>query len=180
MNVYLREKLVIGEVDHWLAREFMPHPMSETIHALVAAQPGDEHRTRRPDRGIGQDRRMRPQATQYRAALDQGASPATVVGWITETEAEKAKYEASLRQVPRAHKRMTEQEIRSIVDKLAEIAHILANADPNDKSEIFRQLGLRLTTYHPGRRIVEAKIEPAPHGFFESARGSRPTNRACT
>lgn len=39
------------------------------------------------------------------------------------------------------------------------IARVLARADPNDKSEIFRQLGLRLT-YNPGRRLVEAKIEP--------------------
>jgi site-specific DNA recombinase len=71
---------------------------------------------------------------------------------------------------PRPRPRMTEQEIRAVVDKLADIARVLSNADPNDKSEIFRQLGLRLT-YHPGRRIVEAKIEPAPHGFFESVRG---------
>jgi hypothetical protein len=34
-------------------------------------------------------------------------------------------------------------------------------ADADDKSEIFRQLGLKLN-YYPGRRIVEAKIEPAP------------------
>ena len=58
---------------------------------------------------------------------------------------------------------MTEQEIRSIV-------HKLADADPNDKSEIFRQLGLR-PTYHPGRRIVEVKIEPAPHGFSKVSEG---------
>jgi hypothetical protein len=30
------------------------------------------------------------------------------------------------------------------------------DADSNDKPEIFRQLGLKLT-YHPGRRIVEAQ-----------------------
>jgi hypothetical protein len=113
----------------------------------------------------------------YRAALDAGASPATVVGWIAETEAEKARYAVSLRQAPKARKRMTEQEIRSVVDKLAKIAHVLADADPNDKSEIFRQLGLKLT-YHPGRRIVEASITPAPHGFFESVRGPKPTNCA--
>ena len=65
---------------------------------------------------------------------------------------------------------MSEAEIRVIVDKLGDLVRVLASADPNDKSEIFRQLGLR-PTYHPGRRIVEAKIEPVPHGFFESVRG---------
>jgi site-specific DNA recombinase len=66
--------------------------------------------------------------------------------------------------------RMTEVEIRSIVDKLADIARVLGDADPNDKSEIFRQHGLKLT-YHPGRRLVEAKIEPAKYGFSDSVRG---------
>jgi hypothetical protein len=65
----------------------------------------------------------------------------------------------------RSRQRMTEAEIRSIVDKLADIARVLRDADLNDKSEIFRQLGLKLT-YHPGRRLVEAKIEPAKYGFF--------------
>lgn len=98
-----------------------------------------------------------------------------MVGWIAETEAEKARYEVGLWQAPTVRKRMTEQEIRSVIDKLGEIARVLADADPNDKSEVFRQLGLKLT-YHPGRRTVEAKIEPAPHGFFESVRGPTAPN----
>jgi hypothetical protein len=170
VNVYLRENLVIGEVDQWLAREFTPHRMSETIHALVAAQPGDEHRSAGQPEAASKIAVCDRKLAQYRAALDEGASPATVAGWIAETEAEKARYVVGLRQGAKACKRMTEQEIRSIVDNLAEIAHVLADADPNDKSEIFRQLGLKLT-YHPGRRIVKASIEPAQYGFFESVRG---------
>lgn len=60
---------------------------------------------------------------------------------------------------------MTEEEIRSVVDKLTDVIHVLSTANADDRSEIFRQLGLKLT-YHPGRRIVEAKIEPTPHGSF--------------
>jgi site-specific DNA recombinase len=65
---------------------------------------------------------------------------------------------------------MTEAEIRAIVDKLADIAAVLHDADPEDKGEIFRQLGLKLT-YHPGRRLVQAKVEPVQYGFFDSVRG---------
>ena len=65
---------------------------------------------------------------------------------------------------------MSEAEIKAIVGRLADLARILADAHPNDKSEIFRQLGLRLT-YHPGREIVEAQGQPADCGFFESVRG---------
>jgi hypothetical protein len=73
---------------------------------------------------------------------------------------------------------MTEEEIRSVVDKLTDVIHVLSTANADDKSEIFRQLGLKLT-YHPGRRIVEAKIEPTPHGFFGSVRGPTAPKSPC-
>jgi site-specific DNA recombinase len=50
---------------------------------------------------------------------------------------------------------MTEPEIKVIVDKLADIARVLA--DPDGKAEIFRQLGLKLT-YQPSRQVAEAEI----------------------
>jgi len=65
---------------------------------------------------------------------------------------------------------MTEAEIRAIVDKLGSIAEVLSNADPLEKAEIFRRVGLRLT-YHPGRQLVAATVQPAECGFFESVRG---------
>jgi hypothetical protein len=45
---------------------------------------------------------------------------------------------------------MTDQEIRTVVDNLADVARVLSTADADDKSEIFRQQGLRLT-YQPAR-----------------------------
>jgi hypothetical protein len=72
---------------------------------------------------------------------------------------------------------MTGTEIKSIATKLADIARVLAGADPADKAEVFRQLGLR-PTYHPGRRVVEAEIDSAPCGLFESVRG--PSRTLCT
>ena len=65
---------------------------------------------------------------------------------------------------------MTEAEIKAIVDKLADIARVLHDADPEDKGEIFRQLGLKLT-YHPGRRLVQAQVAPVQYGFFDGVRG---------
>jgi site-specific DNA recombinase len=169
-SITLREGLIVGEVDQWLAREFRPHRMTETIRDLFDNQPGDEHQSASQPQAAAKIAACEQKLTQYRAALDAGASPVTVAAWIAETEPEKAKYEASQRQVIKARKRMTEQGIRSIVDKLADIAHVLSDADPDDKSEIFRQLGLKLT-YHPGRKIVEAKIELEPRRFFECVRG---------
>jgi hypothetical protein len=90
--------------------------------------------------------------------------------WIAETEAERAKHEFSTLRAT-GNLRMTEAEIEAIVEKLGDIAEVLGSADPNDKAEIFRRLGLRLT-YHPGRRLVAATVEPAGYGFFESVRGA--------
>jgi len=45
---------------------------------------------------IACDRRL----AQYRATLDAGADPATVARWITETEAERARHQATRHAVP--------------------------------------------------------------------------------
>jgi site-specific DNA recombinase len=92
-----------------------------------------------------------------------------------ETEAEKASYALATRSSePRP--RMTEQEIKSIVEKFADIARVLIDADPDDKADILRQLGLRLT-YHPGRQLVKAQIEAPQHWYSESVRGPSRTLR---
>jgi site-specific DNA recombinase len=46
LSVFLREAVVIGEVDDWLAREFAPHRLSETIHDLMAARQRGDTRAR--------------------------------------------------------------------------------------------------------------------------------------
>ena len=122
-QVNLREDLIIGEVDRWLAREFATHRLHETITDLEAAQFAESG-----PRADGQeevalkiaecDRKL----AQYRAALDAGASPATAAAWIGETEAEKAGYLAVKRPNGGAtRRRMNNAEIKAIVDRLAEL-----------------------------------------------------------
>jgi site-specific DNA recombinase len=154
LNVNLREDAVIGHVDGWLALEFTPQRLSTTIRDLAAAQASSGAPARGQNEAASKITECDRKLAQYRAALDAGASPAIVAAWIAETEAEKARYQLGTRQAaPRP--RMSEAEIRAIVDKLADIALVLRDTDPDDKAEIFRQLGLKLT-YHPGRRLVEA------------------------
>jgi hypothetical protein len=50
LNVNLREDAVSGHVDTWLAREFAPHRLSETIRAMAEAQqPDTAHAVGRDD-----------------------------------------------------------------------------------------------------------------------------------
>jgi hypothetical protein len=151
LSVYLPESLIIGEVDRWLAREFAPHRMTKTVCALAEAQQADIAETN-GDMGTAAkiaecDRKL----AQYRATLDAGANPATVAGRIAEAEAEKASYALVMRGSRQPRKRMSEREIKAIVDGLANVEPELGEADPDDKSEIFRQLGLKLI-YQPGRK----------------------------
>jgi Protein of unknown function (DUF2637) len=73
--------------------------------------------------------------------------------------------------------RMTQREIKFIVDKFAGIARVLVDADPDDKADIFRQLGLT-PTYRPGRQPTKAQLEAPQHRYLESVRGARATNWA--
>jgi site-specific DNA recombinase len=174
LSVYLREDAVIGQLDSWIGREFAPHRLNETIHDLAAVPlrqaatltSEDEETARK----IAEcDRKL----AGYRATLDAGTDPKIVAAWITETEAEKARYQLTALPVATA-RRMSEAEIKSIVDKLADIARVLIDADPEDKAEVFRQLGLKLT-YHPGRMLVEAEVRPTQFGFFDGVRGGLAT-----
>lgn len=171
LSVSLREDAIIGHVDKWLALEFAPHRLAQTIRDVAAVQqPG----TVRDASGDEETKRKIEECdaklAQYRAALDAGANSATVAAWIAETEAERMTYALAMRQSEPRRRHMTEAEIKAIVDKLADIARVLRDADPEDKGEIFRQLGLKLT-YHPGRRLVQAKVRPVQYGFFDSVRG---------
>jgi len=119
--------------------------------------------------------------TQYRAALDAGADPVTVARWITETETERAGYQAIKRAVPRpAQASMSRDEIASVVRALADLLTVVRTARPADKAQIYTGLGLRLT-YQPSQRLVRTEVHLSPaHWQFESVRGGiEPVSPQC-
>lgn len=103
---------------------------------------------------------------QYRSSLDEGATPAIVAKWITETEAKKALAETRLPDLTGSTpKRMTREEITALVSTLGNLLKILHRADPADKAQIYEQLGVQLT------------YDPSPKN---SDRPSRTAGRSCT
>jgi site-specific DNA recombinase len=54
---------------------------------------------------------------------------------------------------------MTKEEIMTLVTDLDRLMQALRNADPADKAEIYRRIGLTLT-YHPQERRVAAEARP--------------------
>lgn len=100
---------------------------------------------------------------RYRAALEAGTDPALVARWTTEIQARRAEAAAHPRQTTAGH-RMSQQDIRSLVEALGTIHTALAHAEPDDKAEVYHHLGLRLT-YEPGTRLVRAEAHLNPHGW---------------
>jgi hypothetical protein len=72
---------------------------------------------------------------------------------------------------------MTEQEIRAVFDKLADVVCVLSEAAPNGKPEISCQLDLKLT-YQPGEKNRGSEDRTCFPWFSESVRGPRPANWA--
>jgi DNA invertase Pin-like site-specific DNA recombinase len=171
LNVTLRQDAVLPPLDEWLAGKFGPRHLPDTIDELAAAATCPD--TPSADQGESEakiaecDRKL----TSYRAALDAGADPAVVARWITDTQAERARYQAARRPAtPRAT--LSRDDIAAHVARLADVLAVLRDADAADKADIYAQLGLRLT-YRPGDQIVqaEADVSPAQHWQFESVRG---------
>jgi site-specific DNA recombinase len=67
---------------------------------------------------------------------------------------------------------LTAAQIEQMITELADMAVTLRDADPDDKSELYQQLGLKLT-YHPGRQLVRGAVDltTTGHWFFDSVRG---------
>ena len=59
---------------------------------------------------------------------------------------------------------MTADEINTLVEAMAGIATVLRQADPADKAEVYRQLGIRLT-YHPEQRKVRVQAQPTADSY---------------
>ncbi|MEU7779127.1 hypothetical protein [Micromonospora parva] len=70
---------------------------------------------------------------------------------------------------------MTRAEITALVTALGDITTVLRDADPADKAELYRQLGLRLN-YQPEPQRVRAEVDLSAHrGAIICVRGSTQT-----
>ena len=61
---------------------------------------------------------------------------------------------------PGGRRRLTRDEITSLVTALGDVMRVLRDADPADKAEVYSRPGLTLT-YHPGgKRVIAAECPP--------------------
>jgi hypothetical protein len=96
---------------------------------------------------------------KYRAALDAGADPVVVAGWIAEVRRERQRAATLLKDATPAPP-LTKAEIKALVLGLADIANTLHTADPDKKAEVYAELGISIR-YEPDERVIVAQTRPA-------------------
>ena len=84
-----------------------------------------------------------------------------VTGWISQVQADRTAAETLLTgtTLGKDSQRMSPDEIAAIVTQLGDILAVPAQADPADKAEVYRRLGLRLTWHHE-TQTAHAVIDP--------------------
>jgi site-specific DNA recombinase len=116
-------------------------------------------------------------SSAHRAALEAGADPAIVAGWMAEVQAQRTVSEAWLRRGS-GRQRMTAEEITRVVASLRDLMSVLAAAGPAGKTQIYSQLGLALT-YHPDSQMVSAEARPLPMSVRKCPRKERAQEPMC-
>ncbi|MEH1017208.1 hypothetical protein V6U90_29450 [Micromonospora sp. CPCC 206060] len=109
---------------------------------------------------------------RYRAALDAGADPAVVTEWIAQPQTKRTRAKSHLHMLQTTGPRpMSRTEITNLVHSLGDIITVLRDANPADKAEVYRQLGLHLV-YQPETQTVRAEVDlDADRGCMVRVRG---------
>ena len=158
-NVYVEEAALTPGLDRWLGSLFDDDHLEQTCDTLAgASQPDPEQEARRAaltDQIRDCDRRL----GQYQAVLDQGADPTVVAGWMAQVQRERRHLETQLGHTIPGGK-LTSTQVRALVEALRDIVTVLAEADPQDKANLYGELGVGLT-YHPEGRVT---VEMHPRG----------------
>lgn len=95
---------------------------------------------------------------QHRAALEAGADPTIVTGWMAETQARRSAAESRMHAGPQ-RPRFSRDEIIRHLAAIGDVASALATSDPADKATMYGQLRLSLT-YHPAAMRVDVTVRP--------------------
>ncbi|WP_338702281.1 hypothetical protein V2W30_33250 [Streptomyces sp. Q6] len=109
---------------------------------------------------------------QYRAALDSGADPTLVTGWITETTARKEAAQRKLAKIAgTAGRTFTEEEITKIVRELGQIGDLIHRTPVPGKTKLYTNLGVTLR-HNARTRAMTFQSRPALHMYvFQCPRG---------
>ena len=150
-TVYVRESAILPKIDEWIATLFNPANLDETCRAL--AESGgrvevDQARLAAAERALADcNRRL----AGYRKALDDGADPVVVSGWINEVTGERLKAQQEI-EAARPVDAVSVEGVRVLVAGLGDITRVLSEAHPELKQRLYQELDLGVSYDPNGRR----------------------------
>lgn len=151
--VYLRERDLLPHVDAWLARIFDPENIEQTCEAIVGAVDTEASIV---DRAAATNtiRECDRKIDRYRRLLETGTDEALISRWITEVQTDRARAEATVRELTRTATTdvMTVAEVREIVGQVGGLVGLLSVGQPSLRSRFTRKPASGVsTTRTPGR-----------------------------
>lgn len=154
-TVYVKEASILPAIDEWLAGLFAEDQIDPTCAALESTfgpDPAEEALELATRRKLKQcDAKL----AKYRQALEAGTDASIVSGWIEEVKLERKAAELQLHR-KRGDLRLTDDEIRSLVDQLKGIVAILQTADSESRRAVYQELNVSIRYHTDGRLHVKA------------------------
>ena len=149
-TVYVREDAIVPKLDRWLAEIVTPEalaqaqvPPPETSARDAAARAALADCDRRIERLL--------------ASIEKGIEADVVAPRVLAIRAKRARIEASLPD-RRESRRLSPSEITAIAEALGGLIRVLEGARPEDRAEVYRQLGVSLA-YDPAGRQVRVRAD---------------------
>jgi site-specific DNA recombinase len=158
VDVYVREQPLVEAPDQWLDELFAPEHAAITAQAIVDAAAHDPAYEARTNEARHTLANARQRLAQYRAALDDGADPATVTSWITEAATEERAALAELDHLAaQAPAPLTADQALAVVDRLGGMPELLEHADQDDRAGFYAAVGVS-ATYDPTTRSARLTV----------------------
>ncbi len=179
-SVYLREDQISEPLDAWLAEVFHPDHLEHSLTMLEQVQPDT---TPGSDTARSALRELDQKLSKYRAALEAGADPAIVATWTKEVQSQREVVTAQIAALEAARgpqRPLSKKEIERLVQAFGGLTPILRTAEPGDKQEVYRRLGLKLTFDHTTRTVVAEALPQPPVGVVVVSGGGLEPPRPIT
>ncbi len=167
--VYVREDVVVGPLDAWLAAAFHPDLVATRL-SRIQGEPVVDAGAETARRELAECDRL---LARHRAALEAGADPVLVAEWTRDIRRRRDSAEAALQAKPAAPRRMSEQQISTLVESLGGLIGLLTDADADRKCELYRELGVSMTYQHPERIVLVEATPRFPVDIMVVSEGRR-------
>jgi site-specific DNA recombinase len=160
-SVYVREDRVTEALDAKLAELFDPDNIDATVAAMVAAAEPSEGADAKLEAARRKLADCDASLARHRAALEAGADPTIVAGWMREVSAERAGALVVIDKATSISGEVSEEAVRALIHQVRGALVSLSEASPALRAEVYAGMGLALT-YDPGAKKVLGLLAPAP------------------